>query len=121
MHKLLLTIFLFTCCLGETSAHYKIDSPTELQTTFSYAYIRVEGKFLSKKLKVKVDLGDSDEQIAEGEKLSDILTNKKSYASILNYMSKIGYELVNTFDLTDNYNGSGGTSGIIYIMKKAEK
>jgi len=35
-------------------------------------------------------------------------------------MSIVGYELVNTFDLTDNYNGSGGTSGIIYIMKKAE-
>lgn len=121
MYKLLLTIFLFACCLGSSSAHYKVDTQTELQMTFSYAYIRVEGKFLSKKLKVRVDLGDSDKQIAEGEKLSEILTNKKSYAAILNYMSKIGYELVNTFDLTDNYNGSGGTSGIIYVMKKAEE
>ncbi|PUV24583.1 hypothetical protein [Sphingobacterium athyrii] len=92
-----------------------------IQNSYSYAYIRVEGKFLSKKLKVKVDLGDSDEQIADGEKLSEILTNKKSYAAVLNYMSKIGFELVNTFDLTDNYNGSGGTSGIIYVMKKAKE
>lgn len=121
MNKLLLTIFLLGCCLGSSSAHYKVNTQTEQQTTFSYAYIRVEGKFLSKKLKVRVDLGDSDEQIAEGEKLSEILTNKKSYAAILNYMSKIGYELVNTFDLTDNYNGSGGTSGIIYVMKKVEE
>ncbi|WP_367331400.1 hypothetical protein [Sphingobacterium multivorum] len=121
MYKLLLITFLNVCCLNSSSAHYPINALDKIQNTYLYAYIRVEGKFLSKKLKVKVDLGDSDEQIAEGEKLSEVLTNKKSYASILNYMSKIGYELVNTFDLTDNYNGSGGTSGIIYIMKKADE
>ncbi|WP_293907507.1 hypothetical protein [Sphingobacterium sp. UBA5670] len=121
MYKLLFIIFLTVSCLNSSSAHYPINSLTKIQNTYSYAYIRVEGKFLSKKLKVKVDLGDSDEQIAEGEKLSEILTNKKSYAAILNYMSKIGYELINSFDLTDNYNGSGGTSGIIYVMKKAEE
>ncbi|GAA4178030.1 hypothetical protein GCM10022218_27920 [Sphingobacterium ginsenosidimutans] len=122
MYKLSLIILLTICCLSSSFAQSTTNSANnEIHNTFSYAYIRVEGKFLSKKLKVKVDLGDSDEQIAEGEKLSEILTNKKSYASILNYMSKIGYELVNTFDLTDNYNGSGGTSGIIYIMKKAEE
>lgn len=121
MYKLLLITFLTVCCLNSSSAHYPINTVAKIQNSYSYAYIRVEGKFLSKKLKVKVDLGDSDEQIADGEKLSEILTNKKSYAAILNYMSKIGFELVNTFDLTDNYNGSGGTSGIIYVMKKAEE
>ena len=122
MCKLSLIIFFTICCLSSSFAQSTTNSSnSEIHNTFSYAYIRVEGKFLSKKLKVKVDLGDSDEQIAEGEKLSEILTNKKSYASILNHMSKIGYELVNTFDLTDNYNGSGGTSGIIYIMKKVEE
>ena len=122
MCKLSLIIFFTICCISSSFAQSTTHSSnSEIHNTFSYAYIRVEGKFLSKKLKVKVDLGDSDEQIAEGEKLSEILTNKKSYASILNHMSKIGYELVNTFDLTDNYNGSGGTSGIIYIMKKAEE
>ncbi|WP_426791780.1 hypothetical protein [Sphingobacterium sp. WOUb80] len=121
MCKLLLITFLTVCCLNSSSANYSNNAFDKIHNTYFYAYIRVEGKFLSKKLKVKVDLGDSDEQIAEGEKLSEVLTNKKSYASILNYMSKIGYELVNTFDLTDNYNGSGGTSGIIYIMKKAEE
>ena len=37
-------------------------------------------------------------------------------------MSKIGYELVNTSDLTDNYNGLGGTSGISgFNWEKNEK
>ncbi len=122
MYKLSLIIFLTICCLSSSSAQSTINSSNnEIHNSFSYAYIRVEGKFLSKKLKVKVDLGDSDEQIAEGEKLSEILTNKKSYAAILNYMSKIGFELVNTFDLTRSSDGSGGTSGIIYVMKKAEE
>ena len=120
MYKLSLIIFFIVCCLNNSTAQSDVSIQTELQTTFSYAYIQVEGKLLSRKLKVKVDLGDSDEQIAEGEKLSEILTNKKSYAAILNYMSKIGYELVNTFDLTRSSDGSGGTSGIIYVMKKAE-
>ncbi|WP_312399738.1 hypothetical protein, partial [Sphingobacterium sp.] len=110
MYKLSLIIFLTICCLSSSSAQSTINSSNnEIHNSFSYAYIRVEGKFLSKKLKVKVDLGDSDEQIAEGEKLSEILTNKKSYAAILNYMSKIGFELVNTFDLTRSSDGSGGT------------
>jgi len=121
MYKLSLIIFFIVCCLNNSTAQSDVSIQTELQTTFSYAYIQVEGKLLSRKLKVKVDLGDSDEQIAEGEKLSEILTNKKSYAAILNYMSKIGFELVNTFDLTRSSDGSGGTSGIIYVMKKAEE
>ncbi|QRY60507.1 hypothetical protein [Sphingobacterium siyangense] len=83
-------------CLNSSSAHCPINALDKIQNTYLYAYIRVEGKFISKKLKVKVDLGDSDEQITEGEKLSEVLTNKKSYASILNYMSKIGYELLQT-------------------------
>lgn len=95
--------------------YYNID-----EEKVSYAYIRVEGKFLSKKLKVKVDLGDSEPELNEGDRLSEILTNKKSYAAVLNHMSELGYELVNTLDLTSNYNGSGGTSGIVYIMKKVE-
>ncbi|WP_293942776.1 MULTISPECIES: hypothetical protein [unclassified Sphingobacterium] len=120
MYKLSLIIFFIVCCLNNSTAQSDVSIQTELQTTFSYAYIQVEGKLLSRKLKVKVDLGDSDEQIKEGQKLSDTLTNKKSYAAVLNYMSKIGYELVNTFDLTRSSDGSGGTSGIIYVMKKAE-
>lgn len=84
----------------------------------TYAYIAVQGKFLSKKIKVNVDLGDSKEQIEKGEQLSERLTNKKSYAAILNYMSELGYELVNTLDLTSSTEGSGGTTGIVYVMKK---
>lgn len=121
MYKLGLFIIHTVFCLNNSSAQVPINSQNEeVHTTFSYAYIHVEGKFWSNKLRVDVDLGDSDKQIDEGKKLSQILTNKKSYAAVLNYMSKLGYELVNTIDLTDNRDGSGGTSGIVYIMKKAE-
>ena len=120
MHKLAVVIFLIICSFNIGLTQASVNSPNQKQNTFSYAYVRVEGKFLSKKLKVKVDLGDSDSQIKNGETLSEILTNKKSYAAVLNYMSEIGYELVNTLDLTSSYNGSGGTSGIVYVMKKAK-
>jgi len=91
---------------------------TTIAPQTSYAYIEIYGKILSRKLKVKVDLGDEDEQIEEGKKLSEILTNKKSYASVLNFMATLGYELVETLDLIDISSSSGGTSGIIFIMKK---
>ncbi|WP_442587085.1 hypothetical protein ACSBL2_13650 [Pedobacter sp. AW31-3R] len=83
-----------------------------------YAYILVQGKLLSKKLKVKVDFGDTEEQLKAGEEYSQILTNKKSYAAILNYMVENGFELIQTLDYTDVYSGSGGTSGVVFIMKK---
>lgn len=118
MYKLALVIFLTVCCLSNSTAQYTEKPLSEKNNPLSYAYIRVEGKFLSKKLKVNVDLGDSEAEIKEGDRLSDILTNKKSYAAILNYMSELGYELVNTLDLTSNANGSGGTYGIVYVMKK---
>lgn len=120
MYKLVAAVFLIICSLNISLAQIPVNSPNQKQNTFSYAYIRVEGKFLSKKLKVNVDLGDSDSQIEDGETLSEILTNKKSYAAVLNYMSEIGYELVNTLDLTSSFNGSGGSSGIVYVMKKAK-
>ncbi len=84
----------------------------------SYAYIRIEGKLFSKKLKVDVDFGDTEEQQKAGKEYSDLLTNKKSYAAVLNYMTHNEFELVQTLDLSLSYNGSGGTSGIVFIMKK---
>lgn len=85
---------------------------------YSYAYISVTGKLFSKKLKVEVDLGDTSEQITEGEKYSEILTNKKSYAAVLNYMVGNQFELVDTLDFTLTSQGTGGTSGIVFIMRK---
>lgn len=58
----------------------------ENNLSYTYAYISVEGKTLSKKLIVTVDLGDTPAQIAAGKKYSETLTNRKSYAAILNYM-----------------------------------
>lgn len=102
-----------------------INSSNELfaqENTYTYAFISVEGKFLSNKLKVTVDLGDTPEQIKAGEEFSMELSNKKSFAAILNYMVKKEFELIETNTLEDSssYDGSGngGTSGIIFIMKK---
>lgn len=90
--------------------------------TFSYAYISISGKLFTKKLNVIVDLGDSPEQLIAGQEYSKMLTNKKSYASILNYMVDNEFELVETLTMEEwgSYQGSGGgnTSGIIFIMKK---
>ena len=89
---------------------------------FSYAYISVSGKLISKKLKVIVDLGDSQEQVKLGDEYTEGLKNRKSYAAILNYMVENEYELVETLTLEEGSSyqgtGSGGTSGVIFIMKK---
>jgi hypothetical protein len=94
----------------------------EERQTISYAYISVSGKLFSKKLNVIVDLGDMPEQITAGQEYSQVLTNKKSYASILNNMVENDFELVDTLTLEEgsSYQGTGGagTSGIIFIMKK---
>jgi hypothetical protein len=87
---------------------------------YSYAYISINGKSFSKKLKVTVDFGDTPEQISEGEKYSELLTNKKSYAAVLNYMVDNQFELVETLDYISTYQGTGGTSGVVFIMKKKE-
>jgi len=92
--------------------------PQTKAKTYTYAYILVEGRLFSKKLKVKVDLGDSSEQLKEGEEHSRKLTDKKSYAAILNYMVENQYELSQTLDYTLSSDGDGGTSGIVFIMKK---
>lgn len=86
--------------------------------TYSYAYISVAGKFLSKKLNVEVDIGDTPEQIKAGEEYSEILSNKKSYAAILNYMAESQYELVETLESTYSKDGTGGTDGIVFIMRR---
>ena len=82
---------------------------------YPYAYISITGKTFSDKLNVKVDLGDSSDQLIEGKRLSEFLSEKTSYASVLNYMSGLGFELVETIPVNS---GSGGTSAIIFIMRK---
>lgn len=88
------------------------------QQKYTYAYIVIKGKFLSKKLKVNVDLGETEEQLKAGKEYSDFLTNKTSYAAILNHMVDNNFELVETLDYTTVASGDGGTSGIVFVMKK---
>lgn len=120
MKKILLLAFTTGFSVPVYSQANKSDK--EKDRTFSYAYVSVSGKVFSKKLKVIVDLGDAPEQIKLGEEYSEVLTNKKSYAAILNYMVEMKYELVQTLTLEESYatqgTGSGGTSGVVFIMKR---
>lgn len=116
--KLILTIlcifgFVGSSCAQNTNSDKKY-------TNEHFAYILIEGRFLSKKLKVNVDLGDTPEQLAIGKQFSEKLTNKKSYAAVLNYMTDNGYSLVETLDYNQTYSGTGGTSGIVFIMKRRD-
>jgi hypothetical protein len=97
-------------------------SASAQDSTYSYAYISIEGKVFSKKLNVTVDLGVTPEQLKAGKDISELLSGKKSYAAVLNFMVEKHFELVETLGLEMNTsfqgNGSGGTYGIVFIMKK---
>jgi hypothetical protein len=67
-----------------------------------------------KPLAIEVDFGDTPEQIAEGEKYSELLASKKSFAAVLNYMADNQFELVETL----GYIYSGNSNGIVFIMRK---
>ena len=73
---------------------------------------------MSAKLNVDVDFGDEPEQIRKGENLSKTLSGKKSFVAVLNYMLRQGYELVSTVEYTATSQGTGGTVGLGYIMRK---
>lgn len=120
MKKAFLTTVIMSVLMLTTSLTFAQSNPTTptQKAEYTYAYVAVQGKVFSKKLKVLVDFGDSPQQIKDGETYSDFLTNKKSYAAVLNHMVEQGFELVNTLELTGIYQGSGGTAGIVFIMKK---
>jgi hypothetical protein len=118
MRLLLLPTFLvvlFHVATGQTVREITYSNQSD---TYFYAFITIEGKAFSKKLKVEVDLGDTPEQVNAGKEYSEILTNKKSYAAVLNYMADEQYELVESRDYSFSYQGTGGTYGIIFIMRK---
>lgn len=120
MKKFLTLLFvtvLSAASFSQTTQVVKTETQTR-DNTYTYAYVLVEGRLFSKKLKVSVDFGDSPEQIKAGKEYSETLTNKKSYAAVLNYMVENKFELVETLDYTSSYSGSGGTSGIVFIMRK---
>jgi hypothetical protein len=118
--RVILTLLLLTILNFATIAQEKHQKAIPSQ----YAYISVEGKLFSKKLKVVVDLGDTQEQIDLGKKYSDILINRKSYAAILNFMVDEGFDLVETLTIEESSSysgtGSGGTAGVIFIMKRGK-
>ncbi len=120
---ILLLSFLLTFSIAAFSQSVqstKVENKADIKT-YTYAYIRVQGKAFSKKLKVDVDFGDTPEQLKAGEEYSEISTNKKSYAAVLNYMADKKFELVQTLEQTSSFNGSGGTSGVVFIMKREKE
>ena len=118
--RIILIIVSIAICFPAFSQHIQAEKDPGL----SYAYISIKGKIFSKRLKVEVDFGDTPEQMKAGQQYSEILTDKKSYAAVLNYMVENDFELVDTLTLESHSiaggTGSGGTSGIIFIMKKKE-
>ena len=117
--RLILTLtFIMLICYTTSSQNLKEAEIKPQTQSYSYAYIVIEGKGFSKKLKVDVDLGDSPDQIKSGKEYSDILTNKKSYAAILNYMSENQFELLESIDNSLSVKDTGGPSGIVFIMRK---
>ena len=117
--KLFLTIALLGAILyGAKGQNIKDSAYSKQSEQYTYAYISIEGKGFGKKLKVVVDLGDTPEQEITGKEYSEILTNKKSYSAVLNHMADNQYELVESRDLSVSYQGTGGTYGIILIMRK---
>jgi hypothetical protein len=120
MKTILLSCFIIIISLAASAQDVQqtgVSNQTQ-DRAYSYAYISVEGKLFSKKLKVQVDFGDTPEQISAGKEYSEILTNKKSYAAILNYMVESQFELVETLDHLGIYQGTGETDRIVFIMRK---
>ncbi len=117
--RLLLTLTFIVVVFHTATGQSIKDTAYQKQSeNYTYAYITIEGKGFGKKLKVDVDLGDTPEQVTAGKEYSEILTNKKSYAAVLNHMADKQYELVESRDYSFSYQGTGGTYGIIFIMKK---
>jgi hypothetical protein len=121
MRMILILVLITTISLTAFSQDVQGTEIKNQIQTYSYAYITIEGKGFGKKLKVDVDFGDTPEQVKSGEEYSQILTNKKSYAAVLNHMAENQYELVESRDISFSYQGTGGTSGIIFIMRKRSK
>lgn len=120
MRKILTLAIIMTTSLTAFSQDVK-KAETESQSldeTYSYAYFSVQQMLLPTKLKVEVDFGDTPEQIDAGKEYSKTLTGRKSYAAILNYMGERQFELVSMVGLTYSYQGSGGGTGVTFVMRK---
>ena len=120
MKLILICTLLLTMWFTASPQNFKDTASKSQVPTYTYAYITVAGKGFGKKLKVEVDFGDTPEQVTKGEQYSETLTNKKSYAAILNYMSDKGYEFVESKDYSFSFQGTGGSAGIIFIMRTKE-
>ena len=117
--KYLLTLtFIMVIFYSASGQNFKDTAYKNQSKKYFYAYVTIQGKAFSKKLKVYVDLGDTPGQVEMGKEYSEILTNKKSYAAVLNFLAENEYELVESRDNNYSFQDSGGTSGIILIMRK---
>lgn len=104
----IVTAFFITCSLKAKSQ----------ADTCLYAFIEMHRNSFNDKIRIDVDLSDTPEQIKTGKEYTELLTNKKSYAAILNFMEQNQFKLVQSLVLTENVQGSGGSSGMVFIMRK---
>lgn len=114
-----------TCIIAALAVFFVVIFPKEpaaqeQHSSYSYAFVTISNRVLSKKLKVEVDLGDSPEQIKMGAQYGELLSDKKSHAAVLNFMAQKQFELVETLDYNRLEEGTGGTSGLAFIMRKRE-
>lgn len=103
-------------CIAFAQDEKEVDI-NEIKARYTYAYIFILGKPF-KKLKVEVDLGDTPEQIKLASEYAEVLSSKLSYSAILNYMSENGYEFIESRSDMFSFQGTGGSNGIIFIMRK---
>lgn len=111
------SIYLITVSAIAIFSSFIIANSNEKQK-YEYAYISVQGRSFSKKLVVYVDLGQKTKELETAKKYSPSLSQFKSYASVLNAMDLIGYELVDSESTAFSYQGTGGSYEMIYLFRK---
>ena len=118
---------LFLSILLLASFHFSVTAQSNHEPTvntgaptYQYAYVQVRNREFSKNLKVYIDLGDRPAQLSESKAFSDSLSHTQSYTAVLNFLSAHGYDLVSSQALQTSYRGTGGSSGLLFILKRNE-
>lgn len=121
MKKLTLIVFLLSMTRIIFAQENTAQPYTENQTDFknyTFAYIAIKNGPSILDWSVSVDFGDTKEERLAAFKYEQILYSKRSYAGILNQMTKDGFELVESLNLYKGSAAEGGKSEVAFILKK---
>ena len=83
-----------------------------------YAFVVIQGKPFTKKMRVLVDLGGSPGQRHEAERLAALFPEITSYATVLNEMTAQGYDLEQVLVREIGVAVNGGSSADMLNMRK---